>query len=689
MKYRRKDAPVTGELQHQPTTTAAAATAHRPPGQHSLDSLLYIFSQLDLNDCFTCRLVCRSWSAAVGQHFRTLPKLHISYEDSSASVSQQPLPSNALDHIFLQSKEVYDEEEKRVRPRHRLIIRQILSYQGFAHLLALFPSVREFSLVHHPVNDVFLSLLVVFLSRLQHLRLQSCWMHPSVLVERLHRATISSTTGSVNPLWSILSRFTCPAYGQQQQQEQTEKDDASLDYLLDTVHQLQNSDRLSQQLCAFLQDVTGCITRRCAGSAPGTTASTGSAGQISHHHHFQHQHHHHHHHLSAVDLCTQSTLSKWGYHLLVQCFETLSTLSLTNVGLTEETTELLLRQLPLLQELNIADNESIEGHCLQHLGAGIAHLTAGSFNLQVSILNLLGGIVRSAAAPGLRHLELTGCISGNLHALQSLPALDCLQLHFYTDRIISADNFAPFASLPRLGRLQTLVLQQEYCYEERSAVDGDLVAAIVRNCGQLRRLEISGEFGWRLQLNDQSLVAIAEHGRNLRHLLLAGNSTQITDTGVMELARLRHLESLSLTSFEGITDVSISRLVPELVNLRQLCLRENAQLTIRTLDACVEAAAANPQRQLNVHMDEKQMSASQLLVKYATDYLRHTWQRRTPDLPNIEPPGAGGSVSQKKKEEEEEKQQQQQQVEEDQVCRQAQHRRWPPNLNVVIDENLR
>mgnify|MGYP002649519727 CR=1 FL=1 len=168
----------------------------------------------------------------------------------------------------------------------------------------------------------------------------------------------------------------------------------------------------------------------------------------------------------------------------------------------------------------------------------------------------------------------------------------------------------------------------------------------------------------------------------------AGNSTQITDTGVMELARLRHLESLSLTSFEGITDVSISRLVPELVNLRQLCLRENAQLTIRTLDACVEAAAANPQRQLNVHMDEKQMSASQLLVKYATDYLRHTWQRRTPDLPNIEPPGAGGSVSQKKKEEEEEKQQQQQ-VEEDQVCRQAQHRRWPPNLNVVIDENLR
>lgn len=189
---------------------------------------------------------------------------------------------------------------------------------------------------------------------------------------------------------------------------------------------------------------------------------------------------------------------------------------------------------------------------------------------------------------------------------------------------------------------------------------------------------------WFLQVNLVHLCKVPKNKTNVVGIANhhPGNSQQITDTGVMALARLGHLESLSLTSFEAITDTSIGRLVPELVNLRQLCLRDNAQLTIRTLDACVEAAAANPNRQLNVHMDEKQMSASQLLVKYATDYLRHTWQRRVDPL--IEP-CLGGSAQEGEK-----------QLDEDQVRRHQQqqqqqqtYRRWPPNLNVVIDENLR
>lgn len=145
---------------------------------------------------------------------------------------------------------------------------------------------------------------------------------------------------------------------------------------------------------------------------------------------------------------------------------------------------------------------------------------------------------------------------------------------------------------------------------------------------------------------------------------------------MIALGRLQNLESLSLVSFDCITDVSICRLVPELVKLQSLFLRDNSHLTIRTLDACVQAAASNPLRQLSVHMDEKQLSASQLLVKYATSYLRHAWQRRT-HPPLIDSCANHASAQEKE--------------EDGQVCRQQQqvHRRWPPNLNVVIDENLR
>lgn len=486
-----------------------------PSGQDDHDSLLYIFNQLDLKDCFTCRLVCRSWSTAINQHFRTLPKLYLSYVDSSnASTSQQQRTSlNAEDHHELlqpQSNKSWEgDQEPQSGQKHKLVIQQILSYQRFAHLLALFPSVCEFSLLYHPVNDVFLSLLVVFLPRLQHLRLQSCWMHPSMLVERLHRSENANSPNFINPTWSYLSRLTCPKYLQPTNIQQKEKDDASLEYLLDALSKLQKSDHLSQQLITFLEDVTGCIARGCKSKNTLVTVND------------RYSDFNHHHSLSA-DLCTQSTLSKWGYHLLVQCFPALKTLSLTNVGLTEETAEIFLKELTSLEKLNIADNDAIEGHCLRYLGPKVVSLTAGSFNLQVLILALLEGVVNSAAASGLRHLELTGCINGNLQSLLELPSLVSLHLHFYTDRIISAGHFAPFAPLASLSRLKTLVLQQEYCYEEESAVDGHLLAAIVRNCYQLNRLEVSGEYGWRLTFTDQNLYDIAEHGHALRHLLLTG-----------------------------------------------------------------------------------------------------------------------------------------------------------------------
>src|SRR5699024_4601639 len=96
------------------------------------------------------------------------------------------------------------------RRRYTLEVYHILSYHKFAHILSLFPSVASFSLRHHPMNDIFLALLVVFLPRLHSLKLKSCWMHPSMLAERLARSC-----HSINPLWSILTRFYCPKYLQE------------------------------------------------------------------------------------------------------------------------------------------------------------------------------------------------------------------------------------------------------------------------------------------------------------------------------------------------------------------------------------------------------------------------------------------------------------------------------------------
>ena len=78
-------------------------------------------------------------------------------------------------------------------------------------------------------------------------------------------------------------------------------------------------------------------------------------------------------------------------------------------------------------------------------------------------------------------------------------------------------------------------------------------------------------------------------------------------------------------------------------------------------------------------MDEKQMSASKLLVKYATNYIRDTWIHSKLD-PFVFSGGGGQAeataataalpISET-------------------LCSHREHRRWPTNLNVVIDENLR
>lgn len=152
-------------------------------------------------------------------------------------------------------------------------------------------------------------------------------------------------------------------------------------------------------------------------------------------------------------------------------------------------------------------------------------LCAGSYNLQVSISDMLAFIVQSECnGVGLKHLELTGCLHGSIHHLRQLRQLHSLILHFYCHQESTTTTPPSLQAISFLVNLKTLILQQEFCFEEQSVIEPRLFETIVTNCGQqLEVLEILGDFGWRLQLDDGSLNTLATSAPRLRHLALAGS----------------------------------------------------------------------------------------------------------------------------------------------------------------------
>lgn len=237
------------------------------------------------------------------------------------------------------------------------------------------------------------------------------------------------------------------------------------------------------------------------------------------------------------------------------------------------------------------------------------------------IIDLLAGIARSPGARQLRQLELTGCLmGGGLHQLESLPGLETLVLHFYCHNYVSQS----FESIAQLHCLKRLILQQEYSYEEASVIDHQQLCTIIAGCRQLQRLEILGEFGWRLRLSNASLDFVAKNS-SLLQLSISGNATSITDCGIMKLGQLNSLECLQLTSFEHLHDQSIEHLLEKLPNLKELLLKDNHQLSGKTLELVVAYAFRHPQRPMKVCLDERQFSAFRVLWRYALSYVMDRW----------------------------------------------------------------
>ncbi|KAJ6217315.1 hypothetical protein RDWZM_008472 [Blomia tropicalis] len=604
---------------------------------HCTDMLMHIFKHLSLRDCLKCRTVCKSWHSIVDQHFRMQTRFEINHCDIVEDEDNLDTPNMP----FVYQYQLYS-----------IDINHILHYRHFAQALSMFPNVRHFKLTNHPMNDIFISLVVVLLPRVNKLDFRSCSITSSTLSNILHQSANQNQTG--NPLWNIINRFYHPKHLQDNER--------SIDNFRDILLQITTNDHLNEQLQHHLRNATQTIEskqkQKCTESFNPLT----------------------------LNLTDVNKISTWGYRLIVDNYCKLTQLSLTNCGLTEDMATVLLKELHQIKTLDVADNEHIEGHCFQYLAETCESLCAGSYNLQVSIRDLLSGIVRSNKAKNLIRLELTGYISGDLHQLEQLPHLECLILHYYCDRV--GTSFISLHSIAQLTKLRALTLEQEYCYEERSLLNWPLLRPIVENCKQLERLEILGEYGWFLQLDDQSLISLTNIATNLRHLTLIGNSLRITDRGIASLVKLETLETLNLTSFDGITDQSIRTLVTQLKHLKRVTLRDNCQLTTTTLDACADAARANPHRTLNVHIDEKQLTSSKLLFQCFVNHIEDIWYR------NIDPLMNGWKRSSTSDDtlpgkDNEPMLTSAPQAKESFCERRRLRERWPTNLNVVIDENLR
>lgn len=82
---------------------------------------------------------------------------------------------------------------------------------------------------------------------------------------------------------------------------------------------------------------------------------------------------------------------------------------------------------------------------------------------------------------------------------------------------------------------------------------------------------------------------------------IIGNSSQITDSSAQHLLTLARLRSVSLTSFDNITDEGLIQLIVGHKCLNEVRVKECPSVSDATLNACIFATRCDPSRQLKIH----------------------------------------------------------------------------------------
>lgn len=95
------------------------------------------------------------------------------------------------------------------------------------------------------------------------------------------------------------------------------------------------------------------------------------------------------------------------------------------------------------------------------------------------------------------------------------------------------------------------------CLRMMPKLDDDAVIAVVKQCKSLQTLSLA----WT-QLTATGLSALAEYGKELRHLDVSGSREDLTDEGVEQLTLLcTKLLTLDLSDCYALTDASINHIV--------------------------------------------------------------------------------------------------------------------------------
>lgn len=90
--------------------------------------------------------------------------------------------------------------------------------------------------------------------------------------------------------------------------------------------------------------------------------------------------------------------------------------------------------------------------------------------------------------------------------------------------------------------------------------------------------------------------------------MFIGNSSGITDASIKQLAMLENLQSISLSSFECITDSSLIHLVTKSKSLESISIRESDLITNQFMIELIKFAKSNPLRQFRVSLSETKIN---------------------------------------------------------------------------------
>ena len=235
-------------------------------------------------------------------------------------------------------------------------------------------------------------------------------------------------------------------------------------------------------------------------------------------------------------------MTSYGLHLLVNRYPRLRCFTLRNNNLTEKECQIILTHLNQLVRLDIADNQQLTGESLIVLTPSTKSLCVGNLTSDFYLGKIIESLAKSRAANSLIELELRGGINQVFYELKKFHQLQCLVIKFFCPH--DQEHIDVLSPISKMNQLKKLVLHQERCYDDPSAIEESSFKSIVRGCGSLEELVISGEYGWRLRLDDDSIMQMIRWCPMLKSISLTGKEN--FEFLVFKNKKLTYNKSLSI-----------------------------------------------------------------------------------------------------------------------------------------------